>query len=288
VAQLLVSGLAMGCIYALIALGFNLLYNAAGVMNFAQGDLVMLGAYLGVTAGVLLGWPPLAVFAVTLAGAALAGYLYQLAVYRPFRDRAPTLFLTASVAVGIALRNAALIVWGPNPAGLPSPVGTRFVHIGGAALTPQHLFIAATTALLVTLQYLLLMKTGLGRRLRATAQDPEAARLMGIRVRHMVTLTFVLSAVFSGIAGVLLVPIFFATPDMGPALLLKAFIAIVIGGFGSIPGAIVGGLCLGLLEILIAAFVSTAYKDAIAFLVLILFLLAMPRGIFGERIAERV
>lgn len=286
--QLLLSGLAMGCIYGLIALGFNLLYNAAGVMNFAQGDLVMLGAYFAATPVVMLQWSPLGAIAATVAGAIVIGVLFHEGVYRPFRGRSPGLFLSASVAVGISLRNVALIVEGPHPMSMPSPVGSNFIRVGAVSIVPQHIFIAVVTLLLVALQYVFLMKTGTGRRLRATAQDREAARLMGIPVRRMIALTFVVSALLSGIAGMLLVPIFFAAADMGPPLLLKAFIAIVIGGFGSVPGAMVGGLVLGVLEVLVAAFVSSAFKDAIAFAVLILFLLVMPRGIFGERIAEKV
>jgi branched-chain amino acid transport system permease protein len=214
--------------------------------------------------------------------------LFHEVVYRPFRARPPGVFLSASVAVGISLRNVALIAEGPQPVSMPSPVGSDFIRIGSASIVPQHLFIAGVTVVLVALQYVFLMRTATGRRLRATAQDREAARLMGIPVRRMIALTFVVSALLSGVAGMLLAPVFFAASDMGPALLLKAFIAIVIGGFGSVPGAMVGGLVLGVLEVLIAAFVSSAFKDALAFAILIVFLLAMPRGIFGERIAEKV
>jgi branched-chain amino acid transport system permease protein len=154
-------------------------------------------------------------------------------------------------------------------------------------VAPEHLFIIAATVVVLALQYWVFFYTDLGRRLRATAQNAEVAQLMGIRASQMIAITFVISTLLTGIAGVLLAPIFLVDTEMGLNLILKAFIAVIIGGFGSVPGAVVGGIILGLLEILVAVFISSVYKDAIAFLVLIFFLIAFPQGIFGEPIAER-
>lgn len=286
--QLVASGLAMGCVYALIAVGFNLLFGVARILNFAQGELVMVGALVGVA--LVSGWSldGASVLVLVSIVSAVIGLAYYRLVYFPLR-RVPTeMFLIASVGVGIALRNGAHILWGPEPRGMPSFFGTEFITLAGARLTPQHVFVGAVTALLIGAQYVLFRKTRLGRRLRAIAQDTEIARLMGVRVDRLIPCVFAISAALSGIAGVLVAPIFLASPEMGVPLLLKSFIAIVIGGFGSILGAIVGGLGLGVLETMVAAWISSAYKDVIAYLVLIAFLLVRPTGFFGEEVAEKV
>ena len=276
----------MGCIYALVGLGFILIYNATNGLNFAQGELVMLSAFV-FYAMVNTGAPYVGAALATVALMAVFGFVFQRLFFYPLRNRSFLAFIIATIGVSIAARNFALLVWGPNPLRVPSFFSSNSVAIGKIVLAPEHLLIIAVTAVVLLLQYVLFFYTDLGRRLRAAAQNGEVAQLMGIRVGRMIAITFVISAMLTGVAGVLLGPIFFIDTEMGLNLILKAFIGVIIGGFGSVPGAVVGGLIVGLLEIFTAVFVSSVYKDAIVFGVLIFFLIVFPQGIFGERIAER-
>jgi branched-chain amino acid transport system permease protein len=286
VAQIVATGLSMGCIYALVGLGFILIYNATNGLNFAQGELVMLSAFV-FYAMLSTGAPYIAAALLTLAVMAVVGFVFQRLFFYPLRDRSFLAFVIATIGFSIAARNFALLVWGPNPLRVPSFFTASSVSLGTIVLAPEHIFIIGVTAVVVVLQYALFFHTDLGRRLRAAAQNAEVAALMGIRVSRMIAITFVISVMLAGVAGVLLGPIFFVDTDMGLNLILKAFIAVIIGGFGSVPGAVAGGLIVGLLEILTAVFISSIYKDAIVFGVLIFFLVVFPQGIFGERIAER-
>jgi branched-chain amino acid transport system permease protein len=285
--QILVSGLAMGCIYALVGLGFILIYNATNGLNFAQGEFVMLAAF-GFYTALAAGLPYVVAAAVAVVGMGVVGYVFQRLLFYPLRNRSFLAFIIATIGFSIFARNLALLVWGPNPLKVPSFFDGHLLRISGVVLAPEHLFIIVATMILLVAQYWLFFHTDLGRRLRATAQNPAVAELMGIRPQRMIAITFVLSALLTGIAGTLVAPIFLVDVDMGLALILKSFVAVIIGGFGSIPGAVAGGIIVGLLDILTAVFISSTYKDAIAFAVLIAFLIARPQGLFGERVAERV
>jgi branched-chain amino acid transport system permease protein len=286
VTQILASGLSMGCIYALIGLGFVLIYNATNGLNFAQGELVMLGAFI-FYAMLGAGAPYGAAALLTVLAMGVIGYVFQRLFFYPLRNRNFLAFVIATIGFSIAARNIALIVWGPNPLRVRSFFTMDTVSFGSVSLPPEHLLIIAVTAVVLLLQYGLFFHTDLGRRLRAAAQNSEVAQLMGIRVGRMIAITFVISAMLTGVAGVLLAPIFFIETEMGLNLITKAFIAVIIGGFGSVPGVVVGGLIVGLIEILTAVFISSVYKDAIVFTILIFFLIVFPQGIFGERISER-
>lgn len=286
-AQILASGLSMGCIYALIGLGFVLIYNATQGLNFAQGEFVMSGAFI--FCAMVSGGAPYIVGAVlSVIATGAMGLVFQQLFFHPLRDRHFLAFIISAIGFSIAVRNIALLVWGPNPLRVRSFFPVETVSFGGAALPPEQLFIIAVTILVLLLQYGLLFHTDVGFRLRAAAQNSEVAALMGIRVKRMVAITFIMSAMLSGVAGVLLAPIFFIDTEMGLNLIVKAFIAVTIGGFGSVPGVVLGGIVVGMIEILTAVFVSSVYKDAIIFATLILLLIVFPRGIFGERTAERV
>jgi branched-chain amino acid transport system permease protein len=276
----------MGCIYALIGLGFVLIYNATNGLNFAQGELVMLGAFI-FYAMLGAGAPYGAAALLTVVAMGVIGYVFQRLFFYPLRDRNFLAFVIATIGFSIAARNVALIVWGPNPLRVRSFFTIDTVSFGSVSLPPEHLLIIAVTAVVLLLQYGLFFHTDLGRRLRAAAQNGEVAQLMGIRVGRMIAITFVISAMLTGVAGVLLAPIFFIETEMGLNLITKAFIAVIIGGFGSVPGVVLGGLIVGLIEILTAVFISSVYKDAIVFTILIFFLIVFPQGIFGERISER-
>jgi branched-chain amino acid transport system permease protein len=286
-AQFLLSGMAMGCIYALVALGFVLIFNATQGLNFAQGEFVMLGAF-ALYAGLNAGAPYWLAIPIALLFMAVLGFAFQRLVFYPLRERSWIFFVIATIGFSIFARNAALLIWGPNTLQVPALFSEASIRIAGLILAPAKAAIILITAIVLALQYALFFHTDLGRRLRATAQNSEMAQLLGVRPGRMIALTFILSAMLAGLAGILVAPIFFIEPQMGGSVILKAFIAIIIGGFGSIPGAVVGGLIVGVLEILVAVYVSSVYKDAISFAVLMLFLVACPRGLFGEAVAERV
>jgi branched-chain amino acid transport system permease protein len=284
-AQILASGLAMGCIYALVGLSFVLIYNATHGLNFAHGELVMLGAFI-LFSLLRTGIPYWLAVVGTLLVMAVVGFFYQLLLFYPLRNRPSISFVIATIGIGVAMRNGALLIWGPNPLKVPS-FFLGNMRFAGLAMAPEHLFIIAATVVVLALQYLLFFHTDIGRRLRATAQNAEMAQLLGIRVERMVAVTFVMASALAGVAAILVAPIFLVDIDLGVGLILKAFVAVIVGGFGSIPGAVVGGLLVGVLEILVAVHVSSVYRDAITFLVLILFLLARPQGLFGEKVSER-
>jgi branched-chain amino acid transport system permease protein len=285
--QILLNGVAIGCIYALVSCGFVWVYATVGAVNFAHGELVMVGAYLGVTAAVLLGWPPAAALVGAVVAGAVLGLLFQAVAFAPVRARPPLTFIVVSIGMSILLRNGALVLWGPDPVAPPDLLAGRMVWLGDVRVSAHQVLIVVVTLAVFCAQAVFFARTRLGRRLQATAEDQETARLMGIDVRAMTALTFALSAALAALAGTLAAPVIFVSPDLGLFIILKAFIALVIGGFGSIPGTLVGGVLLGVLEVLTGAYVSSAYKDVVAFLVLVGTLLLLPHGLFGERVGDR-
>ncbi len=285
--QLLVNGVSMGCIYGLVALGFILIFNATGVVNFAQGEFVMLGAFVAVTALTQWGLPLLPGLAAVALAVAAAGWLFQRLAYQPIRDKPLLAIIICTAMVGAFMRSGALLVWGPYPLPLSSVLPDRLLVLGRVVLPLQNLVIVVLTGVLLLGLWGFFFRTAWGLRLRATAQDFDTARLMGIHVGRAVTATWVLGALLGAAAGLLLAPLWNASPEMGGAVALKAFAACIIGGFGSVPGAVLGGVLVGLVEILAAAYLSSAYKDAITFLIMIAFLVFLPRGLFGERVAEK-
>ncbi len=285
--QLLVNGVSMGCIYGMVALGFILIFNATGVVNFAQGEFVMLGAFFSVTALTQWAIPTLPGLLLVALGMALAGWLFQRLAYQPIRDRPLLTVIICTAMVSAFLKSSALLVWGPYPLALPSLLPDRLIVVRGIVLPLQNLVIIVLAGLLLVVLYLFFFKTQRGLQMRATAQDFDTARLMGIRVSHTVASTWMLGALLGATAGLLLAPMWNVSIDMGGAVALKAFAACIIGGFGSVPGAVLGGVFVGLVEILAASYLSSAYKDAVTFLIMIGFLIFVPRGFFGERIAEK-
>ena len=287
VPQLLFTGLGIGAIYALVALGFVLLIRAASVVNFAQGEFSMLGAYAMVVLSDMLGvpyWIALPVAVVLMAG---FGVLFAGATYWPLRHRGQMPVIISTIGASIFLANTVLALYGPSPAVLPGLFDTPGFEAGGVFMDSQYVAIMVTATVMVLLQFLIFEKTLLGKKLQATSQDKEMASLLGIPVALMVLITFAYSAALGGLAGVLVAPVLFVSVGMGTIISLKAFAANIIGGFGNIPGAILGGLALGIAETFGAAYISVPYKDALAFGLLLLFLLVRPQGLFGEKIAEK-
>jgi branched-chain amino acid transport system permease protein len=285
--QLLFTGIGVGSIYALVALGFVLIYRTTNVVNFAQGDFAMLGAFGMVVLAIDLELPYWLSIAITLAALLLFGALFNLCVYYPLRNRSFLPVIISTIGASIFLENGVLAAYGPHPQSLPGMFASQGFNIGEVFFDSQYLLILAVTVAMVTLQYLFFERTLLGKKMQATSQDKEMASLLGIPVAWMIMLTFVYSAMLGGLAGVLVAPILFVSVGMGSSIALKAFAASIIGGFGNVTGAIVGGLALGVVETFGAAYLSVPYKDAFAFLVLFVFLLFRPQGMFGEKIAEK-
>ena len=287
VPQLLFTGLGIGAIYALVALGFVLLIRAANVVNFAQGEFSMIGAYIMVVLFTGIGLPYLVALPLAVVLMAGFGVLFAGATYWPLRHRGQLPVIISTIGASIFLANIVLVLYGPSPEVLPGLFDNPGFEVGGVFMDSQYITIIVVATLMVVLQYLIFEKTLLGKKLQATSQDKEMASLLGIPVAVMILITFGYSAALGGLAGVLVAPVLFVSVGMGALISLKAFAANIIGGFGNIPGAILGGLALGLVETFGAAFISVPYKDAIAFALLLLFLLIRPQGLFGEKISEK-
>jgi len=285
--QLLFTGLGVGSIYALVALGFVLIYRATNVVNFAQGDFAMLGAFSMVVLAIDLEWPYWLAILGTVAFMAVFGVIFNLAVYYPLRKRSFLPVIISTIGASILLENGVLASYGPRPQSLLGIFAVPGFSLGPVFFDTQYLAILAVTAVLVFLQYLFFERTLIGKKMQAVSQDKEMASLLGIPVATMIMITFIYSAVLGGIAGILVAPILFVSVGMGSSIALKAFAASIIGGFGDVKGAVVGGLALGVIETFGAAYISVPYKDAFAFLVLFIFLLFRPQGVFGERISEK-
>lgn len=285
--QLLVNGVALGSVYALAALGFVIVYSATGIVNFAAGQFVMLGALFGVTTVLQLGLPmPIAMLlAVAMMGA--FGFLFYFGVHLPLRSQPAVTVVIATVMIGLSMQNGANLIWGSLPFRLPSPFGDGTLNVYGSAITVHAVASIGITALLIVALHLLMHYSSMGRVMRAVAQDLSTARLMGLPVGLLLACSWAIAAVLAAFAGLLIGPMWFADAHMGDAIALKAFAATIIGGFGSVPGAIAGGLFVGLAEILGASYISSAYKDLICFGAMVIFLVTRPQGIFGEAVSER-
>lgn len=295
--QLLIAGLTIGSVYALIALGFVVIYNVTGVINLAQGEFAMLGALLAITLSgetglfnrtltVDLGLPlPLAVVAATLLVMLVGMLVYQFAI-RLVRAGSVIVQIIITIGIAIALRGGALIVWGTDPYRLPDFSEGAPLHIGTAVLTRQDVWVIGTAAVLLVLLALFFQRTMLGKGLRACSINRTAARLMGINVSQMMLLAFALSAGIGALAGIVIAPKTFVGYEAGTFLTLKGFIAATVGGLENETGAVIGGVALGVLETLAAGYLSSGYKDAIAVLVLILVLVLQTSGMLRRGAAR--
>jgi branched-chain amino acid transport system permease protein len=284
-AQYLATGLVVGGVYALIGLGFVIVYSITRIINFAQGEMVMLGA-LGTVTLVGAGLPVPAALPAAVAGVAGVGVLLERVAVHPLRHAPGLVVLIVTIGASIALRGAALLAWGTDPFALPPFTTGPPVRILGAVVVRQGLWVLGVAGLVFLGLWGFFTRTYPGAALRACAVNPRAARLMGIRVDRMYLLAFALAAALGGVAGAVIAPITYATYDMGLMLGLKGFVAAVLGGLVSPPGAIAGGFLLGVLESLAAGLVSSGYKDAVAFVILIALCLAQVAGWLPWRVAE--
>ena len=284
-AQYLASGLVVGGVYALIGLGFVIVYSVTRVINFAQGEFVMLGALLMVTfeaRGLGAG----AAFALTIACAAALGALLERAAVHPIANAPGLTILIVTIGASIALRGAALVVWGTDPFPLPAFSAGPPLHLLGATIVRQGIWVLGVAAAVFAGLWFFFTRTYPGTAVRGCAINARAARLMGIPVERMWLLAFALSGALGAVAGAVIAPITYATYDMGLMLGLKGFVAAVLGGLVSPPGAIAGGFLLGVLESLSAGYLSSGYKDAVAFVVLIVIGLVQAAGWLPWRVAE--
>ena len=285
--QFLVTGITIGSLYALVGLGFALIYNASDVVNFAQGEFVMLGAMIAIAllgAGMPL---PLAALAATLL-TVVAGLLLERFAIEPAKGASVVTTIIITIGAGIFLRGVALLLWGKDFHSLPPFSGDAPIQLGGATVLPQSLWVLGVTVLLVALVRTFFNRTLLGKALLACSFNRVAAQAVGINVRVMLRLAYGLSAGLGALAGILIAPITFSSYEAGVMLGLKGFSAAIIGGIGNPMGAVAGGLLLGVLEALGAGLISSGYKDAIAFFFVLMVLFFKPTGLFGHQLVERV
>ncbi len=280
--QFVFAGLTSGAIYAMVAVGFGVVHNTMGIVNFTQVDFVSLGGMLLYAGLVGARFPVVAALPLAVGGVTLIGALAEFLGLRPSRSRNHLVLILLTIGLSIVLRGVMMQAWGKNSLAVPPLTGETPLRLLGATIMPQALWILVLTALAIVCLVLFFRKTTAGLAMRAVASNPTAAAVVGLRVRRIRTLSFALAGALGGLAGVLVTPITTLRYDVGVLLGLKGFAAAILGGFGSFPGAIVGGLSLGLLESLGAAYVSSAWKDTIAFLVLLLVLFVRPNGLAGK------
>ncbi|MBS1220511.1 MAG: transporter permease [Proteobacteria bacterium] len=285
--QFLVTGITVGSLYALVGLGFALIYNASDVVNFAQGEFVMLGAMIAI-ALLDAGMPLLLAASAATLLTIVAGLLLERFAIEPAKGASVVTTIIITIGAGIFLRGVALLLWGKDFHSLPPFSGDTPIQLGGATVLPQSLWVLGITVLLVALVRAFFNRTLLGKALLACSFNRVAAQAVGINVRVMLRLAYGLSAGLGALAGILIAPITFSSYEAGVMLGLKGFSAAIIGGIGNPMGAVAGGLLLGVLESLGAGLISSGYKDAIAFLFVLMVLFFKPTGLFGHQLVERV
>jgi branched-chain amino acid transport system permease protein len=280
--QFFISGLTNGAIYALIALGFGIIYNATTIINFAQGEMVMLGALCAISIYQLVPSLPVA-FLGGIAIVSLVGLVFERLALRPVRDPSPITLIIITVGGAVFFKGVAMLLWGKEAYTLPPFSGDTPLHLGPATILPQNLWVLGLTLALVLALEAFFRLTLMGKAMRATAYNPRAARLVGIAAGRMVQLSFLLSAALGAGAGILIAPLTLGVYDMGTMLGLKGFSAAIIGGLGSLAGGVLGGLLLGLTEAFASGLISSGYRDAVAFLLLLVVLFLRPQGLLGGR-----
>jgi branched-chain amino acid transport system permease protein len=285
----LLAGVAQGCVYALVALGFVLIYKATETVNFAQGDLMMLGGFFALTASVIMGWPYWATIVFAVAAMAAVGMLIERIVLRPVLGQPAFTVVMITIGVGYVLRGVVTMIpgWGTETYTFPTPFADGTFKIGEVIIAVQQLAVIVMTAALVAVLYVFFRFSKLGVAMQATSQNQLAAAYMGIPVRRVNMMIWGLSAGVAAFAGILLAPVTFVHSNMG-FIGLKAFPAAVVGGFGSVPGAIVGGLIIGLVEAFAGRYLPEGFKDVAAYVVVLAVLMIKPSGIFGETARKKV
>lgn len=289
VLQLIISGAAQGCIYGLIALGFVLIYKATETVSFAQGDLMMLGAFIGLVTMTLMGFPFWISVLSAIVAMGLFGLVVERLVIRPIIGQPQFTIVMLTIGIGYVLRGLVTMIpaIGTETHTLPVPYKDMVLRAGGLVVSAEQLVVIGSTALLCLLLYALFRYSTIGIAMQAASQNQLAAYYMGIPVKRLNGLVWALAAAVAAIAGLLLAPITFVHVNMG-FIGLKAFPAAVVGGFGSLPGAIVGGLIIGIVEALAGFYLPTGFKDIAPYIVVLLMLWFKPNGLFGEKLRKKV
>jgi len=280
--QYLITGLTVGSIYAMVAIGFNIIYNVTEVINFAQGEFVVLGGLVMVFLHIAVGLPIILAFPLTMIIVTIVGILLDRLAISPIRQPSVLTLIIATIAASIIIKGIAMFIWGKDPFDLPAFSGRTPINFLGAVIQPQYFWVIGFLIITVILLTLFFDKTIIGKAMRACADNPDAASLVGINVRWMVLLSFSLSAAIGAVAGITITPISLMEYDRGAMLAIKGFSAVVLGGLGSFPGAILGGLIIGTIESFGAGLVSSGYKDAFALIVLLAVLFLRPSGLLGN------
>jgi len=286
--QLAINGVALGAAYALVALGLVFIVNATGAVNFAQGDLVMAGGYVAVGLGSVTALPVVVLLPLVAVIMFAVGIAVALVAYFPLINRPPSTVFISTLLCGIVLQNLFLVLFGPQAHAAPPLIKSGTVHLGAIEISIQEFGTLAVAAALIGLQYFIFARTQIGRRLRATAQDRQMAQAIGIRVSAVIAATFGFGAALAGIAGALLANQFFVYPTGGIPLSVYAYIAVVVGGWGSIAGAVLGAMMISVFQVVVSAYVSYAVATGLLYLALLVIFVFRPQGIFGELIQRRV
>ena len=287
--QTTISGLSLGSIYARIALGYTMVYGIAKMLNFAHGDVIMIGAYAGIVTVTQLGLPPVIAIILSVAICALLGMLIEFLAYKPLRQAPPLSVLITAIGVSYFLQNVALIAFGSQQKAYPALTELPPVSIGGVPMDGISLLTLVLTAIIMIALTLFINKTKLGKAMRAVSEDKAAAELMGISVNRTITLTFAIGSALAAFAAIFYgMSYVYIKPTTGAMPGIKAFTAAVFGGIGSIPGAMLGGILLGMIEQFSKTYISTLWADAIVFGVLVLVLIVKPTGLLGKKISEKV
>jgi branched-chain amino acid transport system permease protein len=288
--QQLVNGISLGSIYALIALGYTMVYGIVRLINFAHGDVFMIGAFVGFYAitGLHLGFFPALLLAMAVCS--LLGVLIERIAYKPLRNATKIAALITAIGVSLLIEYGMIYIRGAQPVAYPGTIlPDKKIELFGVTISSQSILILCTSIVLMILLQLIVHKTKIGKAMRAVSFDAEAARLMGINVDHTISATFAIGSALAGAAGVIFGIYYIKIePLMGIIPGLKAFVAAVLGGIGIIPGAMVGGLALGVIEALVSGLGYSLWRDGVAFIVLILILIFRPSGLFGKNVREKV
>jgi branched-chain amino acid transport system permease protein len=285
--QLIVSGIAAGALYALVAIGLVLIYKATDIVNFAQGESVTVGAYMGWLFVTEFHMPYFVAIGAVMVASALVGMVVERVAYRPLIKSPAFTVILATLAVGLIIKNVIRLIWHDTPRTISGALSAEPIEFGGVLITPERLGIMLTVVVVVTALMLFFRLTKLGKAMRATAQSQEAASLMGINVSGIFSKTWALGTALGGIAGMLIAPLVGINTELG-VVLIPGFVAAIVGGFTSIPGAIVGGLTVGILENFAGVYVSSSFKRVASFVILIAVLMIKPSGLFGKPVRKQV
>jgi branched-chain amino acid transport system permease protein len=284
----LINGMVLGSVYALLSLGLTMIFGILGIVNFAQGELYMLGAFVGYFLIMVQKVPFLPALLISMLVMGVFGLLIERFPFRPIQGKADESMILATVGLSVFLMNGAILLFGADPRRVETPFSDVFIHLGTFSISMQRILVFTVTVVLIILLTFFIRKTRMGKAMRACQQDLNAARIVGIDTKRVSMVTCFIGSALAAAAGVLIAPLFLVSPVMGLKVIAKAFVIVILGGLGNVAGAIMGGFIIGIAENLTAGFISSDLKDIIPFTILILILLLRPEGIFGKQIPEKV